>query len=317
MGDVAAECLYNSRFIDCDQMIVAAPSHDLSRALAYVLIGVVLVALMDAVGKILTSSLPMAQIVWARFFFHSIWMAPAILWVAIGQNSAGLGKITAKDTLGHFIRGLLIALSTLFYFISIRDNAIPDAITLFFIEPFLVMILAAIFIGEKLHRRRIVCCVFGFIGVIIVLRPGSGEYTATILLAPLAGLCFAGYIVSARFAGFTTTALVTAWATALSGMIICFPFALYYWQQPTSLHWQQMVLLGFLAATGHYCLTRACQFAHASIVATFHYVEIIAATIISYILFNYIPDLWVWIGFALIAGSKITLTLLEFRSNKI
>ena len=113
-------------------------------------------------------------------------MTPAVLWRA-QKTPLRLG-----DFRGHALRGLLIALATLCFFAAIRDNPIPDTIAIFFVEPIFVMLLAAMFLGEKLRRRRIVAALTAFVGVLIVMRPGGGHYEPSIFFALLAGFFFRG-----------------------------------------------------------------------------------------------------------------------------
>ena len=289
-------------------------NENLPAAFALMVAGVLLVAAMDATAKVLVETAPLALVVWARFVFHALWMAPAALWVARKNPAAApFGK---KAVIGHAVRGLLIVLSTAFYFAAIRDNPIPDAIAIFFVEPIFVMLLAAVFLGEKLRRRRIIAGFIAFAGVLVVLRPGGGHYSPTILLSLLAGLSFAGYIVATRMSSVRGSPLTTAWGTALAGIVIAAPFAFLQWHTPSAEELLLMALMGALAAGGHLGITYACRFADASLVAMFHYSEIIAAAALSYFLFQHVPDGWVWGGFALIAGAKIGVTILEMREKR-
>lgn len=278
-------------------------------------IGVLLVAAMDATAKILAETAPLAMVVWARFVFHSLWMAPAALWAA--RKNPGIMSLGKKELSGHALRGLLIVLSTAFYFAAIRDNPIPDAIAIFFAEPIFVMFLAAVFLGEKLRRRRIIAGLVAFAGVLVVLRPGGGHYSPTILFSLLAGLSFAGYIVATRMYSMRGSPLAAAWGTALAGVVIAAPTAWAEWRAPTAEEVQLMALMGALAAGGHLGITYACRFADASLVAMFHYSEIMAAAVLSYFLFAHVPDGWVWGGFVLIAGAKIGVTFLEMREKRL
>ncbi|MGU9951358.1 MAG: DMT family transporter [Gammaproteobacteria bacterium WSBS_2016_MAG_OTU1] len=290
------------------------PTDNLPAAFAVMMLGVLLVAAMDATAKVLTASLPLPQIVWSRFIFHSLWMTPIILNI-MRRNSLSQ-YFDKKSIIGHAARGILIVLSTVFYFAAIRDNPIPDAIAVFFVEPIFVMFLAALFLGEKLRLRRLVGAGIAFIGVLIVLRPGGGVYSPTILFALLAGLSFAGYIITTRVSSMQGSPLITAWATALAGTIWALPTALWYWQWPNLNEWLLLILMGLLAAGGHVGISYACRMANASLVALFHYSEIIAAAALSYVVFNHLPDGHVWSGFALIAGAKVIIVVLEIREKQ-
>ena len=290
----------------------SAAADNLPVAFCLMMAGVVLMAGMDTVAKILTVTLPLSQVVWGRFFFHTMLMTPLALHLLRRRSSPSPGSEIA----GHVARGILIVLSTVFYFAAIRDNPIPDAIAVFFIEPIFVMFLAAAFLGEKLRRRRLLAGLLAFVGVLVVLRPGGGVYSPSIFLALLAGLSFAGYIIATRVSSVRGSPLFTAWATAAAALVFCAPLAWWNWQPPDLREWLLMLLMGALAAAGHLSLTYACRLASASLVGMFHYSEIIAATAISYAVFGHVPDIWVWVGFVLIAGAKIGVIVLEMRERQ-
>jgi drug/metabolite transporter (DMT)-like permease len=267
---------------------------------------------MDVAAKILTTELPLAQVVWARFCFHVLWLTPAVWWTARRRDQ----RANIHFFRGHTLRGGMLFAATMCYFTAIRDNPIPDTIAVFFIEPIIVMFLAAAFLGEPLQLRRLLAAIVAFTGVLVILRPGSNVYSPTILFALLAALCFAGYIVCTRASSIKESPLIVAWGTGFTGLICSAPFCFIVWTSPSGHEWLLMFLLGALAAGGHLGITAACRFANASLVALFHYSEIIAATILSYLVFSYTPDRWLWVGSALIVGAKIIVTILEIREKR-
>lgn len=303
-------CNYFSTLIMSQNSIF---QNNLLPAALFIMIGAVfLVALMDIVAKLLSVNLPLGQIVWGRFFFHTLLMMPLCLWKT-KKNTA----VLTQNWKEHLLRGALILLSTIFYFAAIKENPIPDTIAMFFVEPIFVMFLAAFFLKEKLRIQRLLAAFIAFCGVLIVLRPGSGQYQPSILFAFCAGLAFAGYIVTVRLSAFRTSSFITAWTTASAALIFSTPWGLFVWQTPTLQEWFLLLLLGALAASGHWAIVYACRLADASIVALFHYSEIIVTSILSYLVFAYLPDRWVWIGFLLIAGSQIVVTVLEMKKNSL
>lgn len=289
------------------------PSDNIPAALVLMAGAILLIAAMDAVAKILTESLSLPVVVWSRFAFHFLWLSPAIIFMARGRGREA--HFRRRDIPGHALRGAFIALATMFYFAAIRDNPIPDAIAVFFVEPIFVMLLAAAFLGERLRPRRIAAAAVAFLGVLVVLRPGGGHYEPTILFALLAGFCFAAYIVATRMFAVRGSPAVNSWGAAAAAMLWSAPVAFWHWQTPET-EWALLILLGALAASGHLLFAFACRFADASLIGVFHYSEILAAAVISYFLFAHIPDGGVWAGFALIAGAKIALTLSEMRGRK-
>ena len=293
-------------------------SENIPLAAAAMLLGVCILAMMDATAKGLGAlGLPLAQIVFARFAFQSAALAGPALWSA-RKNFRALVPAGA-ELRGHFLRGFLIFISTMLFFGAIQKNPIPDALAAFFIEPLIVFLLARKMLGERISRRWIFAGIAGFAGVLIVLAPGlgrGGDYHWSIVCAPLAAFTFAGYMVSARFASFHTPPLATAWLTGLAGALFAAPGAVWLWTAPDARMLAGMAALGLLAASGHYFIIRAMAWARASIVAPLQYAEIFAAAAVNYFAFSHVPGPWMWTGFAVIAGAKLWAAAAESRASR-
>ena len=184
---------------------------------AFVLLGgIVCVALMDAVAKILSADVPVVEITWRVFFFHGILMTPFVLMSAADRKAIFIRQSPKAWGL-HLLRGLLLSVASLCFFIAIKQNPVPDSLAVFFICPLIVIVIARIFLGEALSRRLFIAAGCGLIGVLIVLRPGGDTgYHWTIIFALGTAICFSGYIVLARFASLNKTpVMVTSWLTAV------------------------------------------------------------------------------------------------------
>jgi RarD protein len=323
-SNTAAACII-APFLSAQKMKPA----NLPAALSLTVFGVFIIALMNAAAKALTESgLPPPQVAWLRFAFHCLWMTPAAAFVffnhhrrrkkADHRQTAGAKKPLSRRTIfGHFLRGALVAGASLLYFPALRDNPLADAIAVVFIFPIFVMFLAAFFLGEKLRRRRLIAAAIAFAGVLVVLRPGGGVYTATMWLTPLAGLAYAGYFVATRAAALRASSFSVSLGTAVGAFILCAPLAIWQWTPPDAEQWQTIALLGAFAAAGHFCIAAACRFADAAVAGVFQYSEIIATAVVGYFVFAHIPDAWVWAGVFLIAGAKIAVTILEMRARRV
>ena len=266
--------------------------------------GIIAVALMDVCGKLLSADMAVAQVSWARFFFHFIILSPLAL-IMVMRGGARVYVAAAKDWRWHLLRGALIAASSMAFFGAIQHNPVPDALAVFFIEPLFVAILARWLLGEKTGGRIVAACIVGFGGVLIILRPGGGDYHWTITFAPMAALFFAGYIVSARAASLSSPPLATSWYSAFFAMLLSMPMALWLWTPPTMELWMAMMTLGLLAAAGHTLIILSCRYAPASQLAVLHYSEVAVAVIISWFVFAHIPGKWFWAGAALIFTAKL------------
>lgn len=265
--------------------------------------GIVAVATMDAVAKLLSDTLPVPQINWARFFFHFLFVAPMVLALRRQVSLRQLAHEQRAHIWLHAGRGLLLAASSFSFFFAISDNPVPDALAIFFVEPLIVMIYARLFIGEKFNARLLVAAVGGLIGVLVILRPGLGEtsYNWKILFSLVAACTFAGYIVSARYAAGRTPPVVTSWTTAFFGLLPISLLMLFTWQTPSASDWLLMATVGCLSGLGHTLIILAVRYATASYVSVLHYAEVPIAALISWLLFAHLPDVWVWAGVVLIA----------------
>ena len=271
------------------------------------LFGIFSVAMMDVTAKILTADVSVWQAVWARFFFHCLFLTPVAFLVWRRRRAVFLAEdIRHRERWGlHILRGLLLAASSVFFFIAIRDNPVPDALAVFFVEPLLVILLARFFLGERANRRLIIAALAGLVGVFVILRPGGGSgYSWTILSALLAALSFAGYLVMARFASFNTPAILTSWLTGAFGLLPTLP-VFFFWSEADAKAWGLMAAVGFLSGVGHTLIILACRYAPAAYIAVLHYAEVGVATLISWWLFSHWPDNWVWVGIVFIASANL------------
>ena len=262
-------------------------------------------ALMDAVAKILSDDIPVTQITWARFFFHAVFMTPFALLFAASRKAL-LPQQGWKTWRFHILRGLLLSVASMLFFFAIKYNPVPDSLSVFFICPLIVIVMARAFLGEDFDRRLIIAALCGLAGVLIVLRPGGNSgYHWTIICALGTACCFAGYIILARFASFNTPAVTTSWLTAVFALLPTLPFMAQALDTNGTQLWLMMMTIGGLSAAGHTLIVIACRYLTASRVAIMHYAEVGVATVISWVLFEHFPDVWVWIGMTIIVSANI------------
>jgi len=152
--------------------------------------------------------------------------------------------------------------------------------------------------------------------VLVVLQPTTDAFNATILFAILAGASYAFYIMTTRKVSNVVSPLVTLLYTAIVGMIVMSFVVPAFWLEPTPQGWLIMAVMGACAAIGHFLIILACEFASASLVAPFNYVEIVGATLFSFFVFGYFPNLMVWIGIAIICASGVYISVMEYGQSR-
>ena len=259
----------------------------------------VMLPIMDGFAKYLSSTIPVLQITWSRYFFTVIIVLPVML-VFFRKNF----KWTEQPKL-QLIRGLLLFCANILFFYSISVISLAKALTLAFIAPLIVTILSPILLGEKVGFRRWAAVITGFIGSLIVLRPGFVEINLESLAAIGTGFLYGVYLIVTRKLHNSDHPLLTLLLTGVVGAIIGSIIMPSVWVKPTATEWYMMFAIGFFASIGHLLLILSLRYADASKLAPFGYFEIITNIIIGYYFFNHFPDSWTFLGLFVIISSGI------------
>ena len=259
----------------------------------------VMLPIMDGFAKYLSSTIPVLQITWSRYFFTVIIVLPIML-IFFKKNF----KWTEKPKL-QLIRGLLLFCANILFFYSISVISLAKALTLAFIAPLIVTILSPILLGEKVGLRRWAAVITGFIGSLIVIRPGFVEVNLASIAALGTGVLYAFYLIVTRKLHNSDHPLLTLLLTGVVGGTIGSIIVPSVWVQPTITEWFMMFAIGFFASIGHLFLILSLKYADASKLAPFGYFEIITNIIIGYYFFNHFPDNWTFIGLFIIISSGI------------
>ena len=259
----------------------------------------IMLPIMDGFAKYLSSTIPVLQITWSRYFFTVIIVLPVIL-IFFRKNF----KWTERPKLQLF-RGLLLFSANILFFYSISIISLAKALTLAFIAPLIVTILSPIVLGEKVGFRRWVAVITGFIGSLIVLRPGFVEINIASIAALGTGFLYGIYLIVTRKLHNSDHPLLTLLFTGVIGAIIGSSIMPLVWVQPTITEWYIMFAIGFFASIGHLLLILSLKYADASKLAPFGYFEIITNIIIGYYFFNHFPDIWTFFGLFVIISSGI------------
>ena len=259
----------------------------------------VMLPIMDGFAKYLSSTIPVFQITWSRYFFTVIIVLPVML-IFFRKNF----KWTEQPKL-QLIRGLLLFCANILFFYSISVISLAKALTLAFIAPLIVTILSPILLDEKVGFRRWAAVITGFIGSLIVLRPGFVEINLASIAALGTGFLYGIYLIVTKKLHNSDHPLLTLLLTGVVGAIIGSMIMPTVWVQPTLTEWYMMFAIGFFASIGHLFLILSLRYADASKLAPFGYFEIITNIIIGYYFFNNFPDNWTFLGLFVIISSGI------------
>ncbi len=259
----------------------------------------VMLPIMDGFAKYLSSSIPILQITWSRYFFTVVIALP-IMFFFFRKNL----KRSNRPKL-QFVRGLLLFFANILFFYSISIISLSKALTLAFIAPLIVTILSPVLLNEKVGFKRWAAVITGFIGSIIVLRPGFVEINLATISALGTGFLYGIYLIVTRKLHNSDHPLLTLLITGIVGAVIGSPIMPVVWVQPTLIEWYMMFAIGFFASIGHLLLILSLRYADASKLAPFGYFEIITNIIIGYYFFNHFPDTWTFLGLFVIISSGI------------
>ena len=230
------------------------------------------VPMMDGIAKHLSTTFSVAQVTWARYFFHLAILLPVVLW------RHGAGALMLRRPVPQLVRGGFLLGSTILFFAAIAVMPIADAIALVFVAPLIVTALSPFVLGERVGIRRWTAVAVGFVGVLVIVRPGMSSFHWGMLLALGAGAIYAFYSLATRRLSGSAPPLVTLTYTALLGAVIMSAFVPFYWIMPDASALVWMALMGAIAAVGHFLIIKSFEYAEASMLAPFGYTEIIGAT---------------------------------------
>ena len=256
-----------------------------------------IVPVMDALAKFLSNSMSVFQIAWARYFFSALFTLSLMLFFYRKT------LVWSKNPKLQMIRGFVLAFSTLCFFYAISIISLPKALTLAFVAPITCTAFSPIFLKEKVGFKRWSAVLVGFLGVLIVIRPGFIELNLATFAAVSCGICYGFYFIITRKLSTSDNPLLTLLFTSVVGFFIISLFLPSVWIYPSLKEWFIMVLIGLIAFVAHLFIIVSLKYADASKLAPLGYTEIITNILISYYFFNELPDNWTYLGLFIIVFS--------------
>jgi drug/metabolite transporter (DMT)-like permease len=261
---------------------------------------------LDVVAKFLgNDGVPVVEIVWARLTFGMLITAPLLF------HREGLQSFMPRDPKLNMWRAGFIMVSTICFFGALRFQGVAETLAIYFVQPLLITMLAPLMLGEKVGVRRWSAVVVGFVGVIIIIRPGFQSLNWGVALALLAGLGSAISLLLTRKLAGSSSAMANTFYTSLFGAIFATVAVIFVWQTPTQ---HQIVMFGLLAAIGtlgNYLTISAMENAEASLLAPLGYTEMINAVLAGWYFFGNFPDGWTFVGVAILITCAIYISYRE------
>jgi drug/metabolite transporter (DMT)-like permease len=269
------------------------------KGIALILISTVFLGTSDVTAKYLSATLPSIEIAWIRFLSFALIMVPAML---PGSPLFAL----RTDRLGlHMMRGCALLFSSLFFISGLRFLPIAEASATGFVAPLFVTALSIFFLGETVGLRRWIATGVGLIGVIIILRPGSGAFHPAAFFPIVSALAWACTLIMTRMMSGTERAITTMTYSSIAGVCILSALVPFVWVAPT---WHDVmfgVFIGVASTAGQWIVVLAFRYADASVLAPFSYTQLLWVSILGFLVFGEVPDIWTVTGAAFIVASGL------------
>ncbi len=266
----------------------------------------------DSFAKLLSASgLPTMEVVFIRY------LGQFVLVVAIFLPREGRALVTTRNLKLEIARGLCLLGSTIFNFIAITFLPLTVTSAISFTMPLILCALSIPLLGETVGWRRWLAIAVGFIGVLVIVQPGTEAFQPAVILSLITAVFSALYnLLTRKLAGVDTTTTQQFFAAGVATVCIA-PFSFGDWTWPQEITgWSAFAGIGVAALVGHLLVTTAHRYAPASVLAPFGYLQIIFMTGSSWFVFNQPPTFWLFVGAPIVMASGLYIWLRERQLSK-
>ena len=281
------------------------------RGILMVMTAVAIFSVSDLLSKYLTRFYPIALIVWARFAFH------LLLVIVVLTPRLGLALVRTARPGAQIVRGILLLFGSFFFVSALKYMPLAESTSIAYLAPLLVTLMSVVFLKEKVELARWIAILCGFIGVLIIIRPGSNVFSWAVLLPMGNAIVFASYqILTRRLAGLESPYTSIFYAGLIGTLLLTFTLPNYWVQPKNGLHAAVFIIFGALSGLGHLILIKAYEHAPASRLAPFSYSQLIWVAIIGFLAFGDFPDTWSLVGIAILLASGIYTASHQRKSDR-
>ena len=272
---------------------------------------VALFACLDTTAKYLNTQMDSLQVAWARY------TSAFVLTLIVSNPLTHPRLLRTRSPKLQITRSLLLVGSTALNFLGLRWLQLDEALSIIFTFPLLVAIISGPMLGEWIGWRRWTAIGFGFVGVLLITRPGLGGMHAAALFTLGATFCYAFYAVITRIVSRVDSNQTSLFYANFIGALAMLPVIPFVWQPPVN--WVVvflMVMIGVLGSTGHYFLIAGHKLAPASVLSPFVYTQLIWVIVLGYLVFGQVPNSWTIAGAAIVIASGLYLLYRERKLGK-
>ncbi|MEM9715711.1 MAG: DMT family transporter [Pseudomonadota bacterium] len=279
----------------------------LTRGTLLFVAAIFLFSIMDAFANHLTKTFHPVQVVWARYAFH-------VVFSLILLNRYVPKLLRTKYIGQQIIRSAFVFGATISFFFGLFYLTLPQTTAIFEIAPILVTLGAFLVLRERIGPWRWFGVFAGFLGALIIIRPGFEAFSWAALLPVLAAICFAAYAISTRGIGSDESPWTSFLYTALVGTVVVSLFVPFFWTGPTMFEWGQLFAIGAIGALGHSLLIFGLRDAEASALAPFGYFGLVFSMVWGVLFFAEIPDGATLVGAGLVVAAGLLIWWRERRA---
>ncbi|MHA6262224.1 DMT family transporter [Arenibacterium sp. CAU 1754] len=279
-------------------MTDAAAISGRNRAILLMIAAIFCFSLMDASVKSLAPRVGVLPALWVRYAGQML-----LVLILVMPRLRAVARTRYPGL--QFLRSVLLMSATGFFFTGISLIPLTDAAALMSVNPVLITLGAALFLGEALGPRRIAGIAAALIGAMIIIRPGSAVFSPSALLPLAAAACYSGYALLTRKVGPDEDAWTSLFYTGLVGTILLSVAVPFKWQTPDAPALGLMTLIAVFGTVGQMCLIRAFSQGEAAMLAPYSYVGLVFAAVWGALFFTEFPDVWTVVGALVIAGAGL------------
>jgi drug/metabolite transporter (DMT)-like permease len=293
-------------------LVRAAPSlaggqTPVTRACLLMVLGTMMFAAMHTAIRYTTQHMPAAEVAFFRNLFGLVVIVPLLV-------RHGPGVFYTQKLGLHVLRSVLNVFSMLAFFLGLSLTPIARATALSFTAPLFTALLSALLLGEVFRWRRWTAIVCGFLGTLVILRPGFQALDLGALLIVGSSLLWGLAIIDIKILGRTESTLtITAYVTVLMIPMTLVP-AVWVWQTPPLEMWVWLVFIGVIGTLGQIVVTDALKLADMTVLMPLDFLKLVWATVLGIVLFAEVPDTFTWIGAAIVFGSSF---YIAWRESKV
>ncbi|MBT6307398.1 DMT family transporter [Rhodospirillaceae bacterium] len=280
-------------------MNVSAEKRSTMTGIFIMIIGMITLASTDAVSKHLTVTFAVVQILWIRFIIFAGVGAFAVL------TKRGFNGLRTKRPIAQIVRASMLLSANLLAVYTLSLMPLADAHATLAIAPLLVTAASVPFLGEVIDVRRWIAIGTGFMGVLIILRPGLGVFDFVAIFPLAVAILFAGYNILTKIISRDDTNETTLFYTGATGLIVLSVIIPFFWISPSLIDWGWLIVAGIGGSFAHIFIITALHFAPASKLQPFNYVMLVWATILGFFIFDDLPDYLTVLGATVIVISGL------------